>query len=212
MGKLKYSTLGHQTSMYQYCKWYMTRVVRKLPISRLKNRVILVYWKLPQLVEMLKNACMFGVKITRNSLGNQKISAYKDAHKIIVHKDEWTSLFNPKEVDFLTTQVIIRWSANVNLTQLDQNDLPRILLNTTQLTCWWIASKSWTETKRIYWSKNTTNIDLTRGYQKGIDWLLLKGNSDQPSKHCCNTKKKPSIKNYNIQKYNRNWSYNRVGW
>ncbi len=46
---------------------YLMRVVRKSPSSGLKNRVIFAYWKLPQLVEMLKNACMFGVKRTRNS-------------------------------------------------------------------------------------------------------------------------------------------------
>ena len=67
-----------------YVRKYMTRVVRKSPSSRLKNRVILANWKYPQLVEMLKNACMFGVKRSRNSLGNQKISACKDANKVII--------------------------------------------------------------------------------------------------------------------------------
>ena len=80
---------------------YMTRVVRKSPSSGLKNRVILAYWKLLPLVEMLKNACMFGVKRSRNSLGNQKISAWKDAHRTIIVTPGWVNLsFQPQRGRF----------------------------------------------------------------------------------------------------------------
>ncbi len=48
----------------------MTRVVRKSPSSRLKIRVILSYWQLSKLVELLRYASMFGIKISRNLLGN----------------------------------------------------------------------------------------------------------------------------------------------
>ena len=64
----------------------------------LRGRSIL---KTSWLVEMLKNACMFGLKWTRYSLGNQKIPAWKDAHKIIIVTQGWVNLsFQPQRGRF----------------------------------------------------------------------------------------------------------------
>ncbi len=80
------------------CYWtVMTGVVRISPSSGLKNRVILPHWKRSQLVELIRYSCMFGIKTSRNSLGNQKMSAWTDTDKIHIVVQGWVnSCFEPR--------------------------------------------------------------------------------------------------------------------